>query len=180
MRQGQVHRPVDAVEVDLDRSQERLGVALLDAPVGGDAGVGEDHVDAAQLRDRGLDRRTHRIDVGDVGLDVDVALAELGRSRLELSGSIPVSAIRAPRFAASAATAAPMPRAAPVMKNTLPSRLIATILRGFRRQRLRGVGGEIEAGELEPKTDVDIGHSTCTLPCSFMYQDCSRRSRPCR
>jgi hypothetical protein len=75
-----------------------------------DAGVRNRHVDAAEALDG---RGDGLLEGGDVG---DVRLVPASRR----SGSSPTSTTFAPRSWKRAAEAAPMPRAAPVMRMVLP------------------------------------------------------------
>jgi len=73
----------DAVEVDLDRSQQHLDRRDRDGAAVADAGVGEHDVDAAERGHGAGDGAVHLGLVGDVGLEPGGALAELARERAQ-------------------------------------------------------------------------------------------------
>ena len=75
---------------------------------------------AAEALHRARDRALERVEVGDVGLEEGGALAEPRRVLLEALGlESDERDVRAPRVQALGG-AAPMPRAAPVMKTVFP------------------------------------------------------------
>jgi len=84
-----VQRPVDAGEVDVDHPLEVLGGDLAHGAVAGDAGVGEDEVDATEVLSRSVDRRGQLGGVAHVRLPPGVLGAELGDDGLQLVGLEP-------------------------------------------------------------------------------------------
>jgi hypothetical protein len=88
VREAGADRPVDPDEVDLDDALEGVGVHRAHEARRGDAGVGEDRVDAAERLDRPGHCGFERIAVGDVGVE-DERAGAVGRDRAQLLGPEP-------------------------------------------------------------------------------------------
>ena len=87
----------------------------------GDAGVGDDDVEAAEALDRLGDGALHRAAVGHVGGEAERAVAEQrGGRRSRGVRSRSTTTTIAPRRASAFAVAKPIPRAPPVTSATLP------------------------------------------------------------
>jgi len=113
------HGAPHAEQVDFDDPVERVGIDAQDRAPHADPGVRDRDVDAAEagggFGGGGLDR----LAVAGVGLDPHRRRPQLAGQALELVGLEPDEGQRAPRARRGRrAVAAPMPRAAPVIRTT--------------------------------------------------------------
>jgi hypothetical protein len=106
------HVDADFLIPDVDGLVERR----VRCEVGAEAGTGYQHVDAAQLVDRRLDRIAHLVAIGDVGSPPAHRCAELRRGGGELGLTRPSRTTRPPACTMVAAIARPMPPLPPVIK----------------------------------------------------------------
>ncbi len=119
VRQHQPRHPDQAAHVRLQHDLlVGLGRVVERVAAEREAGVVDEHVDAAELLDRGRDEALGRGRIGDVELERDVRIDLVDPPRT-------AGDARALGLAAPATIAAPMPLDAPVTIAVLPSSFIA-------------------------------------------------------
>ena len=122
-------RPAVSVDVDVHR-QRPFVLGHLEVGADGEAGVGEEQVDRAE---RARSAALISVDVAGLGRDVGAATATARSSplrRLGAASSTSATTTLAPPAWKRRASAAPMPRAAPVTTTLAPSSSIRRIVRG--------------------------------------------------
>ena len=108
-----------AEEVGRELSLPVGHVELLEPPAHGEAGVGDDDVELAELGDHLCDGGGRVVgDVAHHGQGLGAGRLDLGAGRLELGRRRPEMATAAPARAKASARALPMPEPPPVIQTT--------------------------------------------------------------